>query len=397
MSEFYSLLLQRLYEQREMDFLCDVTIAVRDAEFRAHRNVLSAFSSFFCCCAERGENLTSLEPDNVSRYALEKLLEFVYTGHMNLSRSFQYFSSYLQFASLSCVYACFRTRQAAVRRAAVFLGMPEAIKYLEESPHWSEPGEGSQPDDVDPSQSSSAPSPASPVPLSIAPPTWTEEGEECAEEPYGREEEDEGVRSDEDFSPTVTRGSGRKRGRKPKSFSGEGGAKVALRGRGRGRGRGRPRGRGRGVVRKEEEELDSDTSVKDCGDNSADWKGEDLLGNGEGPLECSQCNKEFKDHSSLRRHEKIHESLKPFSCIFCSKTFRQATQLKTHLRIHTGENATPSPPRRWRSFTDIVRNRTSVTCAGCPSPCPPRSSHTHANTLVRHTHTKFFCSFEMVT
>uniref|UniRef100_A0A3B4X265 C2H2-type domain-containing protein n=1 Tax=Seriola lalandi dorsalis TaxID=1841481 RepID=A0A3B4X265_SERLL len=55
-------------------------------------------------------------------------------------------------------------------------------------------------------------------------------------------------------------------------------------------------------------------------------------------LSCTECNKLFKDASSLRRHEKIHKGLKPFVCIFCSKTFRQATQLKTHLRIHTGES-----------------------------------------------------------
>uniref|UniRef100_A0A8C3B2N1 C2H2-type domain-containing protein n=1 Tax=Cyclopterus lumpus TaxID=8103 RepID=A0A8C3B2N1_CYCLU len=54
-------------------------------------------------------------------------------------------------------------------------------------------------------------------------------------------------------------------------------------------------------------------------------------------LSCTECNKMFKDVSSLRRHEKIHKGLKPFVCIFCSKNFRQATQLKTHLRIHTGE------------------------------------------------------------
>lgn len=54
-------------------------------------------------------------------------------------------------------------------------------------------------------------------------------------------------------------------------------------------------------------------------------------------LACPECDKLFKDVSSLRRHEKIHKGLKPFVCIFCSKTFRQATQLKTHLRIHTGE------------------------------------------------------------
>ncbi|KAG7244892.1 hypothetical protein INR49_025737 [Caranx melampygus] len=106
------LLLQRLHQQREMDFLCDITIMVRDVEFRAHRNILAAFSKYFSSQAEKVQDVTTLDPDKVSRYALEKLLEFIYTGQMNLSS----------------------TRQAAVRRAAVFLGMSEATKYLEEIP-----------------------------------------------------------------------------------------------------------------------------------------------------------------------------------------------------------------------------------------------------------------------
>lgn len=80
------LLLQRLHQQREMDFLCDITIMVRDVEFRAHRNILAAFSKYFSARAEKGQDVTNLDPDKVSRYALEKLLEFIYTGHMNLSR-----------------------------------------------------------------------------------------------------------------------------------------------------------------------------------------------------------------------------------------------------------------------------------------------------------------------
>ncbi|KAF3836409.1 hypothetical protein F7725_028967 [Dissostichus mawsoni] len=111
------LLLHRLHQQREMDFLCDITIMVRDVEFRAHRNILAAFSKYFSSQAEKGQDITTLDPDKVSRYALEKLLEFIYTGQMNLSS----------------------TRQAAVRRAAVFLGISEATKYMEETPHWSEP------------------------------------------------------------------------------------------------------------------------------------------------------------------------------------------------------------------------------------------------------------------
>lgn len=80
------LLLQRLHQQREMDFLCDITIKVRDAEFRAHRNILAAFSEYFSAQAIKGQEVTTMDPEKVSRYALEKLLEFIYTGQMNLSR-----------------------------------------------------------------------------------------------------------------------------------------------------------------------------------------------------------------------------------------------------------------------------------------------------------------------
>lgn len=80
------LLLQRLHQQREMDFLCDITIVVRDVEFRAHRNILAAFSKYFSTQAAKGHEDIVLDPDRVNRYALEKLLEFVYTGQMNLSR-----------------------------------------------------------------------------------------------------------------------------------------------------------------------------------------------------------------------------------------------------------------------------------------------------------------------
>lgn len=80
------LLLQRLHQQREMDFLCDITIMVRDVEFRAHRNILAAFSKYFYSQAKKGQEVATLDPDKVSRYALEKLLEFMYTGQMNVSR-----------------------------------------------------------------------------------------------------------------------------------------------------------------------------------------------------------------------------------------------------------------------------------------------------------------------
>ncbi|XP_061613736.1 myoneurin isoform X2 [Phyllopteryx taeniolatus] len=351
------LLLQRLHQQREMDFLCDVTII-----------------------AEKGQDVTTLDPDKVSRYALEKLLEFVYTGQMNLSS----------------------TRQSAVRRAAIFLGMSDALKYLEDISHSSEVSEPSQFEvDNEPGLSLLSPgspgSPHSPVSLSIVSVTgtWVEEGQESQQDqesqegPEGQESEAAGL-DEEGKIPSVELA-------EPSNLESDAPQPAAHRGRGRGRGKGRGRGRGRGrggrsLVKIEEEFLeDSDTSVKDFGDTSADWSpslddppakrprfgemwrgrgrrrgkgrargrskmegepGEDEA-NGEEAAEdgeqnpspgademarsCIECNRTFKDMCSLRRHEQIHAGLKPFICIFCSKTFRQATQLKTHLRTHTGE------------------------------------------------------------
>lgn len=265
------LLLQRLHQQREMDFLCDITIMVKDAEFRAHRNILAAFSDYFSVQAEKGEEFTTLDPEKVSRYSLEKLLEFIYTGQMNLSS----------------------TRQAAVRRAAIFLGMSDATKYLEKVPCLSESGETSQ-SDADKEAEVSPPSPGSPtspVPLSIAAVVGglKEEVLEGKIHDFDPHDGDLETGDDDDYTPSAPRGvgrpPGRKRGRRPKSFGGE---PAEQSGSGDGapkihRGRGRPRGsgRGRGGAAPRGDDLsagDSDGSAKeleetpaDLGDTSADW------------------------------------------------------------------------------------------------------------------------------
>ena len=111
--------------------------------------------------------------------------------------------------------------------------MSEATKYMEEIPHWSEQSETSQ-SEVDKDAAASPPSPASqgsassPIPLSIVATTaeWPE-GKDVAA-PAGEAKDfnmEEGERSDEEYQPTtptaVGRGQGRRRGRPPKSLSGE--------------------------------------------------------------------------------------------------------------------------------------------------------------------------------
>uniref|UniRef100_A0A3B4AA99 Myoneurin n=1 Tax=Periophthalmus magnuspinnatus TaxID=409849 RepID=A0A3B4AA99_9GOBI len=297
------LLLQRLHQQREMDVLCDITIKVKDTEFRAHRNILACFSKYFNSLATKGQDVASLDPEKVT---------------------------------------------------AVFLGMPDAIKNFPDISESSDPTESSQSDadkepgaasPMSPHEHQSEDIPNSPLSLSISSVTgnWAMD-EEGAEPEEGEEDLDKLIDDDVEYTP------GKKRARKPKTFFGcedgetadlgEEATTTAVRGRGRGRGRGRPP-----TVKSEDAFVDeADKDAQDIWDTSADWKDgreygeQDPSEANEQSLSCTECNKVFKDQSSLRRHEKIHKGLKPFACIFCSKTFRQATQLKTHLRIHTGIN-----------------------------------------------------------
>ena len=76
-------LAKRLNMLRRQDHLCDVTLVTKDdKEFKAHRNILSAASPFFCKLLqsdmkENREGIVRFE--EISGAVLEDVLEFIYT------------------------------------------------------------------------------------------------------------------------------------------------------------------------------------------------------------------------------------------------------------------------------------------------------------------------------
>ena len=82
-------LAKRLNVLRRQDHLCDVTLMTKDdKEFKAHRNVLSAASPFFCKflqsdMKENREGIVRFE--EISAAVMEDVLEFIYTGSVEVT------------------------------------------------------------------------------------------------------------------------------------------------------------------------------------------------------------------------------------------------------------------------------------------------------------------------
>ncbi|XP_027029551.1 myoneurin [Tachysurus fulvidraco] len=80
-------LLEQLRKQRERGFLCDCTVVIGQARYEAHHNVLAAFSEYFstqCIDAGREDATITLDPEWVNSTVFEKLLDYMYTGNLNM-------------------------------------------------------------------------------------------------------------------------------------------------------------------------------------------------------------------------------------------------------------------------------------------------------------------------
>ncbi|XP_072897849.1 myoneurin isoform X2 [Hemitrygon akajei] len=82
-------LLDQLQRQRLDGFLCDCTVVIGQLQFKAHRNVLAAFSSYFQAVYELSlvNDVVFLDHNHISSEGFQKLLDFVYTGNIHVDGS----------------------------------------------------------------------------------------------------------------------------------------------------------------------------------------------------------------------------------------------------------------------------------------------------------------------
>ena len=82
-------LLKRLDILRNNDSFCDVTIALKDKEFKAHRAVLAATSPFFLTLLtsnmkESNEQLIKVELEEATETVMQDALKYLYTGNVTV-------------------------------------------------------------------------------------------------------------------------------------------------------------------------------------------------------------------------------------------------------------------------------------------------------------------------
>uniref|UniRef100_H2Z1L6 C2H2-type domain-containing protein n=1 Tax=Ciona savignyi TaxID=51511 RepID=H2Z1L6_CIOSA len=73
---------------------------------------------------------------------------------------------------------------------------------------------------------------------------------------------------------------------------------------------------------------------------------------------CTICKREFTQESSLMRHIKnVHQHEKQYICQICGKCFGQDGGLKSHMRVHHGDNECKDCNKNFSDLTSFRRHR----------------------------------------
>nr|XP_048270822.1 zinc finger and BTB domain-containing protein 49 isoform X2 [Myodes glareolus] len=376
-------LLQQLREQRIQGLLCDCMLVVRGVCFKAHKNVLAAFSQYFRSLFQNSSSQKNdvfhLDVKNVS--GIGQILDFMYTSHLDLNQD----NIQVMLDTAECLQECPTEG-------------PQAKVLAELSPHapsagFSRPtGEVAKPaldaasgscpelpskqpnyyyklrtlyskqyykQTACPSQE---PAPEQPLALSASPDIAAADSQPTVE---GRPD---ALESSEQFLAPALRTSGTdseadalcqlpaKQMRLKKAMhlkklnflksqqsaehtshpeSGDG---LIRREESAAKEDEGPRARSPTPEEKGREELGPESGHEvEIPGAPATWEDPSQTLQSQRQYACELCGKPFKHPSNLELHKRSHTGEKPFECNICGKHFSQAGNLQTHLRRHSGE------------------------------------------------------------
>ncbi|XP_057612804.1 myoneurin isoform X3 [Chionomys nivalis] len=315
-------LLERLNKQREAGFLCDCTVVIGDIQFKAHRNVLASFSEYFgAIYRSTSENNVFLDQSQVKADGFQKLLEFIYTGTLNLDswnvKEIHQAADYLKveevvtkckikmedfafIASPSSTEISSITANIELNQQTCLLSLRD-YNNREKSEVSTDLVQANPKQRVLAKKSSQSKkkkkafNPQKPVQNKAA---------QYPSDVLESSPVELFLDTAQDIVQTVT---------------------VK-----------RKRGKSQSHCALKEHSMSNIASVKSPYDLESTGEELDQRYSKTKPM-CNTCGKVFSEASSLRRHMRIHKGVKPYVCHLCGKAFTQCNQLKTHVRTHTGE------------------------------------------------------------
>uniref|UniRef100_A0A8D0EGC9 Myoneurin n=1 Tax=Salvator merianae TaxID=96440 RepID=A0A8D0EGC9_SALMN len=349
-------LLERLNKQREVGFLCDCTIVIGEFQFKAHRNVLASFSEYFgAFYRDTSESNIFLDQNQVKADGFQKLLEFIYTGDLNLDswnvKEIHQAADYLKveevvtkckikmedfafIANPSSTEISSITGNIALNQQTCLLTLrdynnQEKLDDPSVEVVWTpvltattekksvqtkkrKKAFGSQKKlPSKPAQYPSDVTENSAVEMFLdANKLATEITEQAAQGGDNSELQLTPVVESETFAAQeILVQNMTMKSKRSKAQQGSALKEHCL-----------------SNITADKNSYQLESSVEELDQKYSKAK----------PV-CNTCGKVFSEASSLRRHMRIHKGVKPYVCQLCGKAFTQCNQLKTHVRTHTGE------------------------------------------------------------